>query len=285
MDFYRLRTSLSFKICLIVVFLMNLADGPVTKGIFYFSKMLLKNSDTDDSQEALEQLGEWKNEFHFGNLFAGQLGTLCTVVFLLCIVYFCFGDIQNGYIKNIAGQLPSRGYTIISKFVVIQFTIIMFYLATVIGGTIGQLLIGSDIKFDLLCPGELNLENGTVGPDRSVSIVYAFAEFGIKFLLLSGICSLILLFTTAVGSNVAGTVTAVLCGFGFTGVVYAAVSVGISKLFKLDDFELSEYMPDSLYRTDLISEGFAVRALIIAIITIAAVMFVTTKLYDKKDIA
>ena len=282
MDIYRLVTSVSFKVCLGIVFFMNLLEGPVSKLIFNLGKMLVK--DSDDSEGALEAMEAWAGSYHVGNLVAGQLGTVCTVVFLLCVVYFCFADIQHGYIKNIAGQLPSRGHTIVSKFVVIQFTILTFYAATVIGNIVGQLLVGRKLKFDMYFSGELDIMTMTEGVGKTFSMGQALCEFAIKFLLLSGMCSLILLLTTGIGSNVAGTIVAVLCGAGFTGLAYSGISAGIRKLFHLKKFTLTDYMPDSLYRTDLYNEDCVVRALIMAILTIVILMVLTTRLYNKKDI-
>ncbi len=285
MDIYRLLTSLSFKVCLIVVFLLNLADGPIQKLTYHLGKMLLKSSGDEDSQKALENMGEWVAEFHFGNLIANQLGVICTVVLLLCIVYFCYADIQHGYIKNIAGQLPSRGHTIVSKYAVIQFTVIVFYAVSVIGNFIGQLIVGRKPIFDMYISGELDLETGESAAGQTFTMLQAFAEFGVKFLLLTAVCSLILLLTTGIGSNVAGTIVAVVCGAGFTGLVYSGISAGINKLFSFkEDFVLSDYMPDSLYRTDLFAEEQVLRGLIVGIISIFILMFFTTRLYNKKDI-
>ncbi len=284
MDLYRLTKSLSFKICLLVVFLLNAIEAPVSKIIYNVGKSLLEKQNSADAQESLEKMGEWSADFHIGNLVAGQLGVICTAVFLLCIVYFCFADIQHGYIKNVAGQLPSRGHTIISKFVVIQFTTLVFYVVTIIGNIIGNVIIGQHIKFDLFYAGSKDLETGAVEPDKVFSMGAAFGEFAIKWLLLSGMCALILLLTTGIGSNVAGTIVAVLCGAGFTGLAYSGITAGINKLFKFKNFELSDYMPDSLYRTNLFEENCVLRALIVAVITIVVLMYLTTTLYNKKDI-
>ncbi|MBP1536967.1 MAG: hypothetical protein ILA17_03740, partial [Ruminococcus sp.] len=78
---------------------------------------------------------------------------------------------------------------------------------------------------------------------------------------------------------------AILCGAGFTGLAYTGISAGINKLFKFKkDFELSDYMPDSLYRTNLNEEGCMLRALIVGIITVVVLLYFTTKLYNKRDI-
>ena len=276
MDLYRFRKALSFKVCLLIVFLLNLIDGPLGKLFFNIAKKIAEKA--ENSEEELEKLGTWDNSFHIGNVIAGQLGTICTVVFLLCIVWFCYADIQHGYIKNIAGQLPSRGHTIISKFVVIQFAILVFYVASVIGSTLGNLIIGQNIKWDMCISGDFG------EPDKFYSMAQVFAEFGIKWILLAGICTLVLLLTTAIGSNVAGTIIAILCGAGFSGLAYAGITTGLNKLFKFKDFDFSDYMPDSLYRTNLFATNSVIRALIVGIITVVVLMYFTTTLYNKKDI-
>ena len=58
-----------------------------------------------------------------------------------------------------------------------------------------------------------------------------------------------------------------------------------NKLFKFkEEFALSDYMPDSLYRTNLNDEGCMLRALIVGIITVVVLLYFTTTLYNKKDI-
>ncbi len=191
---------------------------------------------------------------------------------------FCYADIQHGYIKNIAGQLPSRGHTIVSKFIVTQFATLVFYAVTIVANTAGQLIIGQHIKFDMFISG------GEDEPDKYFTLLQALGEFAVKWLLLSGLCALVLLLTTGVGSNVAGTIIAVLCGAGFTGLAYAGITAGINKLFKLKNFDLSDYMPDSLYRTGLLEEGCMFRAIIVALIAIFVLLLATTTLYNKRDI-
>ena len=245
MDLYRLVKSMSFKVCLIIVFLLNIIEGPLGKIMYNLGKKLAEQN--EDPEKALAQLGEWDNTFHFGNILADQLGMICTALFLLCIVWFCYSDIQHGYIKNIAGQLPSRGHTIISKFVVIQFTTLLFYVVTVIGNTAGQLMVGRKMVFDMRIAGEFDEDTLTRAEDKIFSMGSALGDF--------------------------------------TGLAYTGISAGINKLFKFKkDFELSNYMPDSLYRTNLNDEGCMLRALIVGIITVVVLLYFTTTLYNKKDI-
>ncbi|MBQ2580664.1 MAG: hypothetical protein II574_03445, partial [Ruminococcus sp.] len=74
MDLYRLVKSMSFKVCLIIVFFMNLIEGPLGKIMFNLGKKLAEQN--EDPEKALAQLGEWDNTFHFGNILADQLGMI-----------------------------------------------------------------------------------------------------------------------------------------------------------------------------------------------------------------
>ena len=133
--------------------------------------------------------------------------------------------------------------------------------------------------------GEFDEDTLIRAEDKIFSMGSALGEFAIKWILLTGLCALVLLLTTAIGSNVAGTIVAILCGAGFTGLAYTGISAGINKLFKFKkDFELSNYMPDSLYRTNLNDEGCMLRALIVGIITVVVLLYFTTTLYNKRDI-
>lgn len=276
MDFYRLTKMTSFKVCLSLVFLLNLVGGPLEKIIYDLAKALVKESDP----ATYEQLGELSKEFHLGNMIASPLGGLTTVLLLLCIVWFCSADIQHGYIKNIAGQLPSRGHTIVSKFVVTQITTIIFIVAASIGDIIGQLMIGRTLVADFY----LKESEGVI---YSFSMASSFGELAIKWILLTAICALILLFTTALGSNVIGTIVAVLCGLGLTGAAYLGISSGINALFRLKDdkeFDLSKFMPDSLYHSNILINDAMIRSLIVGVVSVCLIMFFTVTLYNKKDI-
>ena len=283
MDIYRLVTSLSFKVCIILVFVQNFISGPLTKLFVFLARKIMMSSDMTE-QEVDEMFGTWSRDFHVGNAIASQLGGMCTIIFLLCVAFFSYSDIQHGYIKNIAGQLPRRSYTVISKFTVMQLAALIFYGVSVFAKTFGQLICGQRLRFDMVFPGELDMETFTFGPEKVFSLGHAFAEFAVKFLLLSSICALILLLTTGLGSNVAGTIAAVVVGAGFTGAAYAAASLAVNKLLKAKDFSFSDYMPDSLYRSDLIADGGMIRGIIAAVATTAVLLFVTIKLYDKKEI-
>lgn len=282
MDIYRLVTSLYFKICIVIVFLLNLFEAPFAKLIFNLTVKLLESVETEEDPASLDLV--WPNVLHVGNVIADQLGIFCTVSFLICIVIFSYDDIRHGYIKNIAGQLPSRGHTVISKFAVIQLSAIVFYLISIIGNSVGQLVIGEEVKFDMVFSGDFDLETGDFGSDKVFSMGQSFAECIVKILLLSTICALILLLTTGIGSNMAATIAAILFGSGLTGIGYSLASSTISKLLRFEDFALSDYMPDSLYRSDLFAEGRVLQSLITAVILITVLLFVTIKLYSRKEI-
>ena len=46
-------------------------------------------------------------------------------------------DLANGYVKNIAGQVPSHGYLAVSKMIVIAIHNLIFMVVGLIGSLIG----------------------------------------------------------------------------------------------------------------------------------------------------
>ena len=276
MDFYRLRRSLSFKICIITVLAFNLINGPLEKLIFNISKALVKND-----PEALEKLGEYNNVYHLGNNIASPLNSFCLVIFMLCIVWFCYADLQHGFIKNIAGQLPSRGHTVISKFIVIMVVTLIFMIAACAGDTIGHLIIGDSLHTDLVYYG---LDGD---PDKVFTMGEACIEFAVKWVLGVGVCCIILLFTTGFSSNVAGTIIAVVCGGGLTSAVYLGISTGINSIFGLEGTKkiaVGDYMPDSLLHSNLTEDGAITTAASVGAATVFVLLYCTVKLFNKKDV-
>ncbi|MBR1750196.1 MAG: hypothetical protein IJ740_04805 [Ruminococcus sp.] len=251
MDLYRMYKTKSFRICLIIVTLLNLAVGPLEKALF---NMVADLSDTESL---------WDNNTVFSEILGAPFGTFDTIAVMLSVVWFTHADIADGYIKNIAGQLPRKGHTVISKFCALIVHNAMFTLAAIIGQTIGQMIVRK--------------------VDFSTGIADAAGDLCIRFLLLMAMSSLVLFFTTAVGARTGGSIIAVLWGGGFLSLAYSGVDMLFSKLLKMDDFQLGDYMPDSNFHesADAFSSG---RAFIVAIVFIVALNVLSINVFNKKDV-
>ena len=63
------------------------------------------------------------------------------MLLMISICSFFYADVENGYIKNIAGQMPKKGWTIVSKFVAAVPHNLIFMVTGVIGNLLGSLIV------------------------------------------------------------------------------------------------------------------------------------------------
>ena len=113
MDFYRMRKGKSFIVNLILVFLTAIISAPLVKLMYFIANQLMKAT-TKPGQEFQEYVFE-KN-INLSELIASPfIAKPILVLLFVSVISFTYADIANGYVKNIAGQLPRRGHTVISK--------------------------------------------------------------------------------------------------------------------------------------------------------------------------
>lgn len=252
MDLYRLHKTVSYKVCLLIVALMNLVIGPMERGIYLLTKRMVGEDDA-----------RWVGSMDFSEFLDRPFGTFDIIVVMLSIVWFTHADIENGYIKNIAGQLPKKGYTVISKFITLIVHNLIFTAAALIGQTVGYMIVKN-----------VNFTNG---------ISTAAGHFCVRFLLMMAMSSLVLFLTTALGARTLGSIAAVLWGGGFLSLAYMGVDMLISKLFKLEDFTLGNYMPDSLFHTgaDDFENG---RGIIVGAAFCVVLLVLSIRIFNKRDV-
>ena len=106
MDLYRMPKSKAFIICLILAFVLALAVAPLGKVMFN-----LANSLSSESVEA------YPAEVNLSDVLSDPFPVINLMLVLLSLCFFFYADVENGYIKNIAGQMPMKGFTVLSKFI------------------------------------------------------------------------------------------------------------------------------------------------------------------------
>ena len=254
MDMYRLFKSRSFKVVLIVVVILNLLYGSYNRLDTYFTAKSL--------EEGADPV-VWSKTVDFAKFLRKPVFYFDCIMTLLSIVWFSNSDLSHGYIKNIAGQLPKKGHTVISKFIVVGVHNFFLLFAAVIGQLIGYLPYSS-----------INFTN-----DLGEGILHIW----IKWLLLLSISAIILLFSSGFKSKNAATTIAVLMGGKVLTLTYALVSAGINKIPVdcLKDFDLTKYMPDALMsfaRPDVKT------SVIVSIVIIAVFITATVRIFNKKDV-
>ena len=106
MDLYRMNRAKSFRVCLILSFVTALAATPLEKLLYSLGNLL-----------QAENVGAFPETADLCGMIASPASVITVMLSLLSIVCFFHADMEGGYIKNIAGQMPRKGFTILSRFI------------------------------------------------------------------------------------------------------------------------------------------------------------------------
>lgn len=265
MDFYRLVQSKMFWILSGVLFLVM--------AIFSFSSPFLSEFLKGISPDP----GSFPDNYdeRFTSIVSaptkGLTGWLMIFIFISA-ASFLYADMKNGYIKNIAGQLPKRSYTAVSKFIVIIFHNFVFLAAGALGKLFGI----------LVCP-------------KAGIIFDAFSPFGIviffvKLLLSVGMISIILFLTTGLRNKTLAIVLGVLFSVEALGLLYMGLNALIKQL-GIQNFDITEYTLDSLYSRQYDISALSstdaqllLNSVCVSVGCIAVFLLLTVLLINKRDV-
>ena len=194
-----------------------------------------------------------------------------TTMMFLAVVHFSYMDIAGGYIKNIAGQLPNKGSTVISKFFAIGVHNFVFLaLSSAVNGFAGYISYNVETDMDKL-PA-------------------ALATLLIKWLLSMAMCSIILFFTNGIKSGVLGYIAAVIMSFNVMDVAYLGINNALNRLDMFKGIDVSKYAVDCLYgdpfrgNVSVVDGKLVPNGIICGILVTAVFMFVTVYMFNKKDV-
>ena len=248
MDLYRMNKAKSFRVCLLVTFLLALLSTPLIMALEALARMLAPNS-----------IEETKMVYNLVDHIANPASSLGYMLCLLSAVMFFYADIEGGFIKNIAGQMPKKGFTILSRF----FATVPHCLVFMLAGFIGD-LIGSAPFIQITVEG---------------SLLKAAGVFCLKLLLLESICSILLLITSSFRNKSLGMILAVLLGLPVMYLIYMAINAGLDQVFK--GANIVPYMPDQVLKEEYPG---AFRALLVSAVTIGIFLPLSIRVFDKKDV-
>ena len=249
MDLYRLVKSTSFRVCAILAFVLAMSQTPLLWGLTMVTRMFS------------EEVSVFPKTANLTEIIGNPLPFLNGMLVMLSACSFFYADVENGYIKNIAGQMPKRGFTVLSKYFVMIPHNLFFMLVGVIGTLIGTVFLQQ------IVPGG--------------NVFDSVVVFLMRFLLLQSICTILILVTAAFRNKSLGTVLAVLFGMGLLGLVYAALSSGISQLLRLENFSLNDYMPDQLLG---LPNPPVVKSILVSAVTTAIFLPVSIRVFDMRDV-
>lgn len=214
MDLYRMLKSKTFLICLLLAFLQALASAPLAKLMY-----VLANSLSSDINETFAA------EVNLSSILSDLFPMMGAVLVLLSLCFFFSADVENGYIKNIAGQMPMKGFTILSKFVAASVHNLIFAAAGIIGNLIGTVLVQR-----IIVDGE---------------VLDSIRVLVLKLLLTQSLCAILLLVVATLRSKSLGMILAVLFGMGLTSLIYIGINEGLKPIFG-QTADISKYMPDAV---------------------------------------
>ena len=249
MDLYRMRKARSFMVCLILSFVISACQTPLAWMLINLGRMFSNDVELFPATANLTEI------------IANPFPALTAMLLMLSACNFFYADMENGYIKNIAGQMPKRGFTILSKFIAAIPHNLLFMLLNVAGNLIGTMF----------------LQRIVVGGD----ILNSIGAFCLKFLLIQSICAILLLVTATCRSKSLGSVLSVLLGTGLMVLVYSAITEGINQVLHLKGFSLSNYMPDQLL---LDPTGDTLTSILSAAVTTAIFLPLSIRIFDRRDV-
>ena len=188
----------------------------------------------------------------------------------ISMVSFSYADMANGYIKNIAGQIPRKSDTVVSKFVVIGVHNLVFFAVSALSMVLGN-VIGSAF--------------GTFTIEADSMIMNGILTLLLKWLLSMAICSILLLLTTGVRNKTLAAIVGVVFGTNTMALVYMGLNTAVANIFKTESFNLAMYMPDGLMGAVNVTAGTGViNAIVVSVVCISVFFALTIKVFNSRDI-
>lgn len=266
MDFYRLFRTKAVRVGAIVTVCFAFLTSLLNLGILEIIKISL-----EEDPKAADGLGEffsvvgWINGVDFAQVVLTGTGMLS--LFLSCMIAASFlgGEQSCGFAKNIAGQIPNRGFMIVSKFSAtcfIQLMVLVIY--TVVCSICAPIFFGSYIT--------------------SYSIGTLIGGLALRFILFCAIDAVLLFFCTLAKSHAVAMVIGAIFGIGVTSLIYMLTNALLNMVnIKID---IAKLMPDGI--NGLISASslgdIVVRAIIVTVVFVSVFLTGAALLYKKRDV-
>ena len=261
MERYKLRTSKLFLILLAVLFVANAA---LTAAMLFLMRSLSQITEIDGV--AVEGLDNVLDHVNLSEVIANPFViSLLMIIMFVSAVSFLYSDIENGYIKNIAGQLPNRGVLVNAKFIIVAIHNFLFFVCAVLSSILGN-AIGSKVVVDDAVP-------------------QGIATVLLKWLLSVALTCILIMITTGFRNKTLATVMGVFFATGLMSLVYIGINTAAEKVFKNFKVDISDYMPDSLMASvDVINNEYVMNAIVMSIIFIVLFLTITYIIFRKRDV-
>lgn len=264
MDLFKLRKTKMFFVFAAVILAVTIIL-PIVGKIFAGVLLNILESASGDAQalaEARMLVAEYNKPYLLSDVLRAPMGGLSMLWMLLFVSAssFMYLDLANGYVKNVAGQLPTRGHLAVSKLIVVYCHNLVLMLVGLVGSLIGYGVTRGFTLDDAIAAGLL--------------------EFFLKLLLTGGLSALLLLFTTGFRNKTLAIVSSVILGMGMMSLVYMPLGFALGKLFRTE-VDLMPYMPDQM----LLAANINVWAALAEGVGMTLLfLFLTTYCVNKRDV-
>ena len=266
MDIYRLFHSRAVKLGAVVAAAVAFLAMLLNLGILEIIKFGMKDNLTSVEEMAIVfPIVSWLYGVDFADVIF--TGTNAFALFISCIIVSSFVGAEQscGYVKNIAGQLPNRGMTIVSKFIVtclVQLIILLIY--TIVSSICATLFFRSYIN--------------------AHSIGVLIEGLLLRFLLFCAINAVVLFFCTLTKSHAIAMVVGAIFGIGATNIAYLGAS-GLLSVLKID-LNVAHIMPDGINSLISVSSlgEIAVKAIVVSVVVIAGFLTGAVLLFKNRDV-
>ena len=268
-DLYRLFHTKAFKVGIIASALIAFLGMLLNLGVLALIQAVMDSDPTYSvsGMEVIIPYVAWLGGADYSTIVLYSTGALSLLVGCVVSASFISAEQTCGYVKNVAGQLAHRGYTIVSKFIVtslIHFVVLAIY--TTISCVFAPVLFGKYIV--------------------SYSIAPLIGALLVRFLLFVAVNAIIVLLCTITKSPSLAMIIGAIFGLGVTQLGYMAISMVIGMVFKGSNFSFAEIMPDGINNMLTIfnvGELWA-RGVILSIIYIIAALACAIYIIEKRDV-
>ena len=249
MDLYRMRKSTNFIVLVILAFLLAASQTPIEKLLSMLAEAIAGEGVNFPPTQDLSTF--ISNPYPMFN----------SMLAMLAATYFFYADMESGYIKNIAGQMPRKGYSILSRYLAAIAMNLLFMVIGVVGNLLGTVFFRK-IVFD-------------------AGIADSLRIFALRFLLMHSVYAIILLVTATFRNKSLGLVISILMGSGLMFFIYAGIDSGLDQVFKNKNFSIDSYMPDQLLGA---ANPKTLDSLAVSAVTIAVFLLLAIRIFDRKDV-
>lgn len=281
MDLYRMVHSVSFKVMLAVVavlafFTIGMTSYDVACTKEQMEKGIVQETGSVDDDKMVIEMGisvtsndSWIEEVPFSELVNENMKS--NLLLLLCAIFvplFVHAEYKNGYIKNIAGQLPNRGVLAMSKLVAVAVQILVLFISYILWAGLAGLIFFKD----------------TLVPGTVTDLLFTSA---LHYLLCLAGSYVVLMLSLLTRSSALPLTFGVLCSTGFTALLYSGINMVISVVTDKNTFDIGLYTPEMNigYIAADITGGNLLRIVIVGTVYAAVAAGIAITVMRKRDVA